>query len=625
MAQRFQQLIRLLNRQTVEQELLSLARERLEGKTLADRELSHLVTILTNPALLVSNLYDLLRLADLNSLGGLPNAGLRFWKTLHEEEPEVIHRVLQAPDTMRAVGDKCLFDHATAAPTTGPDVNLEAIGSQAYESASQVLEYLADDRRLRQYYEANRFRHSSLDEEIAFYHRCAGKFGLYGDLLRDFVSASVEARENAEEGGKGGSAPPAPESRANTLARPRIDIGETRNDPQPDDGHAGDLAQLLASSAAGDLNAYLSGLERWALFSTLNVEQIRSRLDHLIVNQPAAINRLCDDLCLFGTGTADPRRPTSYFLIGPTGVGKNYLVEQMVEGFRHLWDIEVPFLLIEGPQFTYPSDINELKGAARGFIRSDEEGIMTEFHKKSKEAPLAIVLIDEIEKAHPQLRRFFLSVMDRGTMTDNRGKTLNFANTMFFYTSNVGYSDVSRQTQPIGYGDNSHKERRVWQNIEQEIRKQLSPEFMNRVTLLHFNYLRRRDAERIFELEFAKIAARYEEHQGIKIRCTQEAKERIMEMGFDREYGARNLATVLNRIINIGISRQLRADDARSTRKVEPVLESIRTAREGAEPVDLHALEKEVASVSRARVLYKEIEVDIDRDGDEADFVYIPR
>ena len=137
--------------------------------------------------------------------------------------------------------------------------------------------------------------------------------------------------------------------------------------------------------------------EKTVLFSALDTEQLREELKKVVIHQETAIDGLCDELALYSTGTQDPRKPASYFLIGPTGVGKNYLVESTLKLFEELWGIEVPYLELEGPEFTYPSDINELKGAARGFIRSDEEGIMTQFYKRAHDKPFSVILIDEVE------------------------------------------------------------------------------------------------------------------------------------------------------------------------------------------------------------------------------------
>src|SRR5262249_47212177 len=197
----------------------------------------------------------------------------------------------------------------------------------------------------------------------------------------------------------------------------------------------------------------LSTYERMVLFASLDVDRLAEALEEIVVDQTAAVRALCEEFALNASGTRDLRRPPGYFLVGPTGVGKNHLVESLKRILEGIWRIDVPMLVIEGPNYTYPSDINELRGATRGFIRSDEEGILSAFHERSTKAPLSIILVDEVEKAHAQLKTFFLSILDRGTTTDNKGRVLNLANAIVFFTSNLGYSDAQQRSAPIGYGD----------------------------------------------------------------------------------------------------------------------------------------------------------------------------
>ena len=132
----------------------------------------------------------------------------------------------------------------------------------------------------------------------------------------------------------------------------------------------------------------LSIYERVLLFSAIDMDRLRNALDATVIDQQTAVNALCDEFSLFATGTRDPRKPPAYFMVGPTGVGKNHLVETLCRLLEGIWKIDVPVLTIEGPNYTYPSDINELRGATRGFIRSDEEGLMTSFHERSSRSPI---------------------------------------------------------------------------------------------------------------------------------------------------------------------------------------------------------------------------------------------
>jgi ATP-dependent Clp protease ATP-binding subunit ClpC len=274
----------------------------------------------------------------------------------------------------------------------------------------------------------------------------------------------------------------------------------------------------------------------------------------------------------------------------------------------------VPLLLLEGPNYTYPSDINELRGAARGFIRSDEEGVLTEFHHRSSVAPFAVILVDEVEKSHAQLQRFFLSVMDRGTVTDNRGQTLRFSNTLLVFTSNLGYSGAQQQGEPIGYGGARSGRRYPRREIEREMKRTLSPEFLNRLITVHFAPLSRVSIARIFDLEMEKIAAQYRRVHDLALEVTESAKEALIGLGYSDDYGARFLATTLQRHCNIEVSKKIRRDEEPGGRDVGPVLDYLREARAGRRVWREAEAEALVQRQARARLPYRRLRID-HRDG----------
>src|SRR5262249_22321098 len=120
----------------------------------------------------------------------------------------------------------------------------------------------------------------------------------------------------------------------------------------------------------------LSRYERILLFAETDLELVRRELKRQVIDQDHAVDTLCDDLLLNATGTHLAGVPQSYYLVGPTGVGKNFLLESLSRILQELWEVEIPFQIIEGPQYTYASDVHELRGATRGFIRSDEPGLL---------------------------------------------------------------------------------------------------------------------------------------------------------------------------------------------------------------------------------------------------------
>jgi ATP-dependent Clp protease ATP-binding subunit ClpA len=277
-------------------------------------------------------------------------------------------------------------------------------------------------------------------------------------------------------------------------------------------------------------------------------------------------------------------------------------------------------LTIEGPNYTYPSDINELKGATRGFIRSDEDGIMTAFHEKSSRAPLSIVLVDEVEKAHPQLLTFFLSILDRGTTTDNRGNVLNFSNCMIFFTSNLGYSDRQQEGATVGFADGEQREIGETQDIRRELRRALKPEFVNRVRLVYFDHLRRESADRILDLELEKIARRYDEFHGLRLVLEGPARMELIRRGFSAAFGARRLGATLESVCNVEIAKKIRQEDRASNEDRAQLIEWLRKVRGGQRAYDADEVRRRVLDLARVRPGYSELSIGYDGEA----FTYTP-
>jgi ATP-dependent Clp protease ATP-binding subunit ClpA len=364
----------------------------------------------------------------------------------------------------------------------------------------------------------------------------------------------------------------------------------------------------------------LSRYERILLFADTDIEAVRRELKRRVVDQDEAVDTLCDDLLLNATGTQLRSTPQSYFLVGPTGVGKNYLMESLASVLESHWGVEIPFLIIEGPQYTYPSDVHELRGATRGFIRSDEPGLLAEFHERSARAPLSIILVDEVEKAHAQLRTFFLSILDRGTTTDNKGRVLNLANAIVFFTSNLGYSDREQRTAPIGYGDEAAHWAGDQADIRSDLRRSLSPEFMNRVRMIHFARLTAASSERILDLEFNRIARRYLEVHDLELALDPAARKELLARGFSPAFGARRLAATLESVCNVAISQRIRRDDQRGPKDSDALVSWLRDLRQGARPFDPNEVRREVLAQVRARLGYRVLRIGY-KDGG---FVYEP-
>jgi ATP-dependent Clp protease ATP-binding subunit ClpA len=356
----------------------------------------------------------------------------------------------------------------------------------------------------------------------------------------------------------------------------------------------------------------ISSYERIVLFASLDIERLHRRLNEVVVDQPEAVEALCDEFALYATGTHSLIKPPSYFFVGPTGVGKNYLIETLVRLLGEATGVEIPLLTIDGPNYTDPSDINELRGSTRGFIRSDEEGVLAEFHERSSQGPLSVILVDEVEKAHPHLRKFFLSLMDRGTVTDNRGRSLFFANSVLVFTSNLGFSESISRGTPIGYRGDELRGDFEESEVNRALRQALSAEFVNRLRIIRFQHLTRASIERIFDLEFDNVRRRFLEVHGLELAVTPEAKDEILARGYSYDYGARHLGAFINRVANVEVSKRVKRDDAGSGRPDGEILDYLRQIRRKERAFDPRAVRARVLGAARVRVPYSAMTIDFE-------------
>jgi MoxR-like ATPase len=578
-------------------------------------ELKHLVRVLTGCSLLLTDVYSDQRIARIMQSDRLLLSSL-VGQLIEEQRKgggEVFYRIRRLPDDVRVIGDKALFDFGFLGLRKVKGYELGDLGARAYRAAGEALELLAEDRRLRDFFKQNKLLMLPLEDEVGFLRQCADRFPLYADILRTMhtepgpaartgheIATRVPLMAAAAEAVAPGVEPPA--------AAPAADYVEAAR------GDA-DRGSLFSR------DELLSAYERMVLFAALDIDRLRAALNAIIVDQEPAVNALCDEFTLCASGTRDLRKPPGYFLVGPTGVGKNHLVESLGRVLEGIWQVEIPMLTIEGPNYTYPSDINELRGATRGFIRSDEEGLLASFQERAAKAPVSIILVDEVEKAHAQLRTFFLSILDRGTTTDNKGRVLNLANAIVFFTSNLGYSDREHRGAQIGYGDEAAQWAGAQADVRSDLRRALSPEFMNRVRMIHFARLTTASSERILDLEFTRIARRYLEVHDLTLVLDPAARKELLARGFSPAFGARRLAATLEGVCNVAISQRIRRDDRRGPQDSEALVSWLRDLRRGARPFDPNEVRREVLAQVRARLDYRVLRIGY-KDGA---FVYEPQ
>jgi ATP-dependent Clp protease ATP-binding subunit ClpC len=279
-----------------------------------------------------------------------------------------------------------------------------------------------------------------------------------------------------------------------------------------------------------------------------------------IIGQDEAIESISKAVRRARAGLKDPRRPIgSFIFLGPTGVGKTELTKALA---RFLFGSEDALVQLDMSEFMERHTVSRMVGAPPGYVGYEEAGQLTEALRRR---PYSIVVFDEIEKAHPDAHNMLLQIMEEGHLSDARGHKVDFRNAIIVMTSNVGAEEIRRQTS-IGFSlkrDEAVEEERSYdemrKTLTESLRKRFRPEFINRVdSVIIFRALSRRDIAEIVNLELDKVSTRLEEH-AINLEATPKALEKLAELGYDPEMGARPLRRVIQSKVEDQLSDSLLA------------------------------------------------------------------
>jgi ATP-dependent Clp protease ATP-binding subunit ClpB len=268
---------------------------------------------------------------------------------------------------------------------------------------------------------------------------------------------------------------------------------------------------------------------------------MEERLHHRVVGQDEAINAVANAIRRARAGLQDPNRPLGSFLfLGPTGVGKTELARALAE---FLFDSEQAIVRIDMSEYQEKHTVSRMIGAPPGYVGYEEAGQLTEAVRRR---PYAVVLLDEIEKAHPEVLNVLLQLLDDGRLTDGKGRTVDFKNTVVIMTSNVGSQFIAesatRQTDAGGRLDEGTK-----RQVLDVLRASFRPEFLNRIDeIIFFHALGRDHMKQIIDIQVSGLLKRLEERK-IRIEITDRAKTELVREGYDPTYGARPLKRTIQR------------------------------------------------------------------------------
>ena len=296
------------------------------------------------------------------------------------------------------------------------------------------------------------------------------------------------------------------------------------------------------------------------------IMKMKDRLQGRIIGQDDAIDKVVRAIRRNRAGLKDPGRPIGTFLFfGPTGVGKTQLAKCLAE---YLFDSEDNMVRIDMSEYMEKFTVSRLIGAPPGYVGYEEGGQLSE---RVRRKPYCVVLLDEIEKAHPDIFNILLQVLDDGHLTDSNGRVVNFKNTIVIMTSNVGSRELDEYGTGVGFATAG---KNVVQNrqsvLEKAIKKSFPPEFINRVDeQVFFSSLTKEDIEKIIDIELKDLRERAEE-SGYKLTITPSAKKFIAEAGYDPAFGARPLKRAVMRYVEDPVSEFIISDRILQGKKKGP-------------------------------------------------------
>ncbi|WP_139924562.1 ATP-dependent chaperone ClpB [Hymenobacter sp. DG01] len=297
----------------------------------------------------------------------------------------------------------------------------------------------------------------------------------------------------------------------------------------------------------------------------LNLEQ---ELGKRVAGQSEAIAAISDAVRRSRAGLQDPKRPIgSFIFLGTTGVGKTELAKALAE---YLFNDENSMVRIDMSEYQERHAVSRLIGAPPGYVGYDEGGQLTEAVRRK---PYSVILLDEIEKAHPDVFNILLQVLDDGRLTDNKGRVANFKNTIIIMTSNTGADIIQKNFKELNEYNHEEVVDRTREEVVERLKQHMRPEFLNRIDeIVMFQPLKRREIRKIVDIQFRQIQQRLEE-AGIRLEATDEVLDYLGEQGFDPQFGARPLKRVLQRLVLNELSKDILSGRVSKDAVVEAVLE----------------------------------------------------
>ncbi|GAA4231577.1 ATP-dependent Clp protease ATP-binding subunit [Postechiella marina] len=315
--------------------------------------------------------------------------------------------------------------------------------------------------------------------------------------------------------------------------------------------------EIVTEDNVADVISMMTGVpvNRIAQTEINKLAELPQLIKGKVIGQDEAVAKVVKAIQRNRAGLKDPNKPIgSFIFLGQTGVGKTQLAKVLS---KELFDSEDSLVRIDMSEYMEKFAISRLVGAPPGYVGYEEGGQLTE---KVRRKPYAVILLDEIEKAHPDVFNMLLQVLDDGHLTDSLGRKIDFRNTIIIMTSNIGARKLKDFGTGIGFGTASQKaqeDANAVKVIENALKKSFAPEFLNRIDdVVVFNALEKADINKIIDIELEKLLARIK-GLGYNLTITESAKDYIADKGFDKQYGARPLKRAIQKYVEDALAEEI--------------------------------------------------------------------
>jgi ATP-dependent Clp protease ATP-binding subunit ClpB len=280
--------------------------------------------------------------------------------------------------------------------------------------------------------------------------------------------------------------------------------------------------------------------------------KLEDELHKRVIGQQEAIEALSNAIRRSRAGLQDPKKPIgSFIFLGTTGVGKTELAKALAD---YLFNSDQAMVRIDMSEYQEKHTVSRLVGAPPGYVGYDEGGQLTEAIRRK---PYSVVLLDEIEKAHPDVFNILLQVLDDGRLTDNKGRTANFRNTIIIMTSNIGAELIRENYENLTFENSEEILTKTKVQVFDVLKRSIRPEFLNRIDeLVMFEPLNRENVRQIADIQFKQLNTRMKE-AGYHVEITEDALDWIAQLGYDPQFGARPLKRVIQKRIMDELSKEI--------------------------------------------------------------------